>query len=77
MKEVGRHHGYEKSGKRVPRPAQNGELTPNQLGRRRIRRAFLGAGYSEAMPMPFLAPEDLVRAGLPDEGHHPFQPAGG
>ncbi len=68
VEEVGRHHGYEKSGKRVPRPAQNGELTPNQLGRRRIRRAFLGAGYSEAMPMPFLAPDDLLRAGLADEG---------
>ncbi len=68
VEEVGRHHGYEKSGKRVPRPAQNGELTLNQLGRRRIRRAFLGAGYSEAMPMPFLAPDDLLRAGLADEG---------
>lgn len=68
IEEIGRHHGYSKSGKRVPRPAQNGELTPTQLGRRRIRRTMLGAGYSEAMPMPFLAPGDLTRAGLPDEG---------
>lgn len=68
VEEVGRHHGYEKSGKRVPRPQQNGELTPTQLGRRRIRRSLLGLGYSEAMPMPFLAPGDLRRAGLQDNG---------
>lgn len=68
VEEVGRHHGYDRSGKTIPRPPQNGELTPTQLGRRRIRRAFLGAGYSEAMPMPFLAPGDLLKAGLPDEG---------
>jgi phenylalanyl-tRNA synthetase beta chain len=68
VEEVGRHHGYDKSGRRVPTPAQNGELTPNQLGRRRIRRALMGVGFSEAMPMPFLAPDDLVRAGLADDG---------
>ncbi len=64
--EVGRHHGYAKSGKRVPTPIQAGGLTPAQHGRRRLRRTLLGAGYSEAMPMPFLAPGDLARAGLVD-----------
>ncbi|MEM9563246.1 MAG: phenylalanine--tRNA ligase subunit beta [Actinomycetota bacterium] len=62
--EVGRHHGYSKSGKRVPTPTQAGGLTAGQAGRRRLRQALLGAGYSEAMPMPFLAPDDLARAGL-------------
>ncbi len=62
--EVGRHHGYSRSGKRVPTPTQAGGLTPAQAGRRRLRQALLGAGYSEAMPMPFLAPDDLARAGL-------------
>ncbi len=62
--EVGRHHGYAKSGKRVPTPTQSGGLTPDQVARRRLRRTLLGAGYSEAMPMPFLAPDDLARAGL-------------
>lgn len=66
IEEIGRHHGYSRSGKRVPTPSQNGELTPPQRGRRRIRRTMLGAGLSEAMPMPFLAPGDLAAAGLDD-----------
>ncbi len=68
IEEIGRHHGYEKSGKRVPTPEQAGELTEHQLGRRRIRRTLLGAGFSEAMPMPFLAPGDLAQAGLDEVG---------
>ncbi len=68
IEEVGRHHGYDKSGKRVPTPTQAGALTPTQVSRRRIRRALLGAGHDEAMPMPFLAPGDLARAGLGDDG---------
>jgi len=68
VEEVARHHGYDKSGLRVPKPTQVGRLSPAQAGRRRIRRSLLGAGYSEAMPMPFLAPDDLTKAGLVDEG---------
>ena len=67
IEEIARHHGYDKSGKRVPTPTQAGRLSPAQLGRRRIRRALLGAGFSEVMPMPFLAPDDLERAGLSGE----------
>jgi phenylalanyl-tRNA synthetase beta chain len=66
IEEIGRHHGYEKSGSRVPTPAQTGELTPTQRGRRRIRRVFMAEGCNEAMPLPFLAPGDLERAGLAD-----------
>jgi phenylalanyl-tRNA synthetase beta chain len=66
VEEVARHHGYDRSGRRVPTPAQGGRLTPAQRGRRRLRQALLGAGYSEAMPNPFLAPADLERAGLAD-----------
>jgi len=62
--EIGRHHGYDKSGRRVPTPTQSGGLSPDQQARRRVRRALLGAGFTEAMPMPFLAPDDLARAGL-------------
>jgi phenylalanyl-tRNA synthetase beta chain len=62
--EIGRHHGYDKSGRRVPTPTQSGGLSPDQQARRRVRRALLGAGFTEAMPMPFLAPDDLERAGL-------------
>lgn len=67
VEEVGRHHGYDKSGRRVPTPIQAGELTPLQRGRRRIRRALEGAGFSETMPNPFLAPGDIARAGLGEE----------
>ncbi len=68
IEEIGRHHGYSKSGKRVPTPTQAGSLTPAQRNRRRVRRTLLGAGYCEAMPMPFLAPDDLARAGLDADG---------
>lgn len=68
IEEIGRHHGYSKSGRRVPTPAQAGALTPTQLGRRRLHQAMQGAGFSEAMPTPFLAPGDIRRAGLADEG---------
>lgn len=68
VEEIGRHNGYSKSGKRVPTPTQAGGLTPGQHGRRRIRRTLVGAGFAEAMPMPFLAPDDLAKAGLPTEG---------
>ncbi|MDH3678716.1 MAG: phenylalanine--tRNA ligase subunit beta [Acidimicrobiia bacterium] len=68
VEEVARHHGYDKSGLRVPTPIQAGELTPAQKGRRHIRRSLEGAGFSETMPIPFLAPGDLERAGLPDDG---------
>ncbi len=66
IEEIARHHGYDKSGLRVPVPTQVGRLTSAQIGRRRVRRALLGAGYSEAMPMPFLAPDDFSRAGIDD-----------
>ncbi len=68
IEEVGRHHGYEKSGTRVPRPAQAGSLSPTQVARRAIRRAFMAEGCHEAMPMPFLAPGDLAKAGLDEQG---------
>ncbi len=64
VEEIARHHGYSRSGKRVPRPSQNGALTPIQQARRRLRRACIGARLSEAMPIPFLAPGDLMAAGL-------------
>ena len=34
IEEIGRHHGYEKSGKLVPVPEQTGSLTSAQIGRR-------------------------------------------
>ena len=44
----------------TPTGARNGR----QVDRRRVRSAMLGLGLDEVMPLPFLAPGDLERAGL-------------
>lgn len=68
IEEVGRLHGYSKIARTVPVTEQSGALTPQQQDRRRIRALLTGMGMSEAMPLPFLAPGDLARAGLGDDG---------
>ena len=68
IEEIARHHGYERIPRTVPASPHTGELTPAQQDRRALRRALVGAGASEAMPMPFLAPGDLERCGLPARG---------
>ncbi|CAN5446243.1 phenylalanine--tRNA ligase subunit beta [soil metagenome] len=67
IEEVARHYGYERLGKTVPKSTVPGGLTPMQHRRRRLREVLLGLGISEAMPHPFLAADDLARAGLPPE----------
>jgi phenylalanyl-tRNA synthetase beta chain len=62
--EVARHYGYSKVGKTVPKSAMHGRLSPVQQRRRQLRSVLLGLGISEAMPNPFLADDDLRRAGL-------------
>ena len=68
IEEIARHHGYTALGRTVPRAATTGGLSPRQSERRRLRAMLVGRGLSEAMPLPFLAPGDLARCGLPDEG---------
>ncbi|MCY3961064.1 MAG: phenylalanine--tRNA ligase subunit beta [bacterium] len=68
IEEVGRLHGYSKITRTVPVTEQAGALTPQQQDRRGIRALLTGMGISEAMPLPFLAPGDLARAGLGDDG---------
>jgi phenylalanyl-tRNA synthetase beta chain len=68
IEEVARLHGYSRI---VPEPlpsARTGQLTERQLERRALRRAMVGMGLAEAMPLPFLAPGELTRCGLPDVG---------
>ena len=62
--EVARHYGYGKLGRTVPRSPEPGRLAPMQRLRRDLRRVLVGAGLSEAMPNPFLAPDALRRAGI-------------
>jgi len=64
VEEVARHHGYANVGLTVPKSAMHGRLSPVQARRRALREVLLGLGFSEAMPNPFLAPDDLQRAGL-------------
>jgi len=68
IEEIGRHVGFSTLPKTVPTSPHTGELTERQRDRRRLRRALVGAGLSEAMPMPFLAPGDLERCGLAADG---------
>jgi phenylalanyl-tRNA synthetase beta chain len=68
IEEVARHHGYDAIGKTLPTGAHTGSLTERQRERRALRRTLAGAGLSEAMPLPFLAPGQLARCGLPDDG---------
>ena len=72
IEEVARHHGYAKLPQTVPLSPHTGRLTERQQERRRIRATLVGLGLDEALPMPFLAPEDLAHTGLeptasPDE----------
>ena len=64
IEEVARHHGYSALPSRLPHGVHTGSLTPRQRDRRRIRQVLVGLGVDEAMPLPFLAPGDLERAGL-------------
>ena len=68
IEEVARHHGYTALGRTLPRAATTGRLSPRQSDRRRLRSLLVGRGLTEAMPMPFLAPGELARCGLPDDG---------
>lgn len=68
VEEVGRMYGYSRLGKTMPVSTLSGGLTRRQQERRKLREILAGLGCSEAMPMPFLAPGDLERAGLPGDG---------
>jgi phenylalanyl-tRNA synthetase beta chain len=68
VEEVARLYGYSRIGRSVPTSAHTGRLSARQLERRRLRWLLVGRGLSEAMPLPFLAPGDLERCGLPGDG---------
>jgi phenylalanyl-tRNA synthetase beta chain len=68
VEEVARMYGYGALGRSLPSSPHAGRLTERQLERRRLRSLLVGRGWSEAMPMPFLAPGDLERSGLPGDG---------
>jgi phenylalanyl-tRNA synthetase beta chain len=67
IEEVARHHGYGRIARTMPPVTRVGGLTPYQRRRRQAREALAGAGLSEAWSTTFLAPDDLLSAGLPAE----------
>ena len=67
IEEIARHFGFTNIPNRLPTSTQTGSLTSMQRDRRVIRAVLVGLGLHEAMPLPFLAPGDLARCGLPAE----------
>jgi phenylalanyl-tRNA synthetase beta chain len=68
VEEVARHFGYDRIGQEMPTAPRIGRLTDLQTDRRLVRDVMVGLGFAEAVPTPFLAPGDLARTGLPDDG---------
>jgi phenylalanyl-tRNA synthetase beta chain len=67
VEEIARHHGYSSVPRTVPASPYVGALTPYQRARRVLKEVLVGAGVSEALSSPLLAPGDHERAGLPGE----------
>jgi phenylalanyl-tRNA synthetase beta chain len=67
IEEVARHHGYMNIARTIPRRPFVGALTPYQKARRRVREVLVGAGVSEALGVPLLAPGEHTRAGLTED----------
>jgi len=68
IEEVARHHGYANLPQTTPTSPHTGGLSARQAERRRLRAALVGLGLAEALPMPFLAPDDLEHTGLDPVG---------
>ena len=68
IEEVARHFGYSNIPKTIPSSVQAGALTAHQLDRRLVRQILVGVGLHEAMPLAFLAPDDLAASGLDPDG---------
>lgn len=68
VEEVARLYGYAAIGRRLPSSPRAARLTARQRERRRLGDLLTSRGLSEAMPLPFLAPGDLERCGLPGDG---------
>ena len=68
IEEVGRLWSYSRIARTVSKSPHPGGLTARQRARRRAHDVLAGFGLMEAMPLPFLAPGDLERCGLPADG---------
>jgi phenylalanyl-tRNA synthetase beta chain len=67
IEEIARHYGYDALGKSVPNSTVHGRLSGVQQRRRLVHSVLTEAGWSEAMPNPFLDPSAAQVAGVPDD----------
>jgi phenylalanyl-tRNA synthetase beta chain len=66
VEEVARRVGFDAIGRTVPKPdEQVGALSRSQRERRAVVDALVGAGLAEAVSIPLVSPDELVRAGAP------------
>jgi phenylalanyl-tRNA synthetase beta chain len=66
IEEIARRVGFASIGRTVARPSEQvGGLTHQQQERRLVADALVGAGLSEVVTIPLVAPADLERAGAP------------
>lgn len=65
--ELARVHGYETIPERVPATGQVGGRTPEHEARLAVRRALAGGGWTEILPFPFIADDDVEALGLADD----------
>jgi phenylalanyl-tRNA synthetase beta chain len=66
VEEVARRVGFSSIGRTVARPSEQvGGLTHEQHERRVVADALVGAGLSEVVTIPLVAPADLERVGAP------------
>jgi phenylalanyl-tRNA synthetase beta chain len=64
IEEIARHHGYSNIARTMPPSVRAGSLTERQVDQRKVRQVMVGLGLDEAMPLAFLAPDDLDAAGV-------------
>lgn len=63
--ELARLHGYDKVPERLPSTGQVGRRTPEHEGRREVRRALAGGGWTEVLVFPFVSQREIDALGLP------------
>lgn len=64
--EVARLHGYDKIPNTVPSSGQVGGRDPRDEAVRAARRSLAGAGWAEALNLPFVGEDDVSALGLQD-----------
>lgn len=64
--ELARLHGYDQVPEQVPSAGRVGRRLPADAALRAARRALSGAGWTELLTLPFVAPEDVDALRLPE-----------